>query len=75
MALSPQENERILDLCAAPGGKASHIGSICNIDVCSLYRFTVYMQHECHFEVLLVTCGYKQQLNTMFTTLTVDPVI
>jgi 25S rRNA (cytosine2870-C5)-methyltransferase len=26
MALAPQENERILDMCAAPGGKASHIG-------------------------------------------------
>ncbi|XP_075236965.1 26S rRNA (cytosine-C(5))-methyltransferase nsun-1-like [Lycorma delicatula] len=28
MALAPQENERILDLCAAPGGKASHIAAI-----------------------------------------------
>lgn len=28
MALAPQENERILDMCAAPGGKASHIGAI-----------------------------------------------
>lgn len=28
MALAPRENERILDLCAAPGGKASHIGRI-----------------------------------------------
>ncbi|XP_037941677.1 25S rRNA (cytosine-C(5))-methyltransferase nop2-like [Teleopsis dalmanni] len=28
MALAPQENERILDMCAAPGGKASHIASI-----------------------------------------------
>lgn len=26
MALAPQENERILDMCSAPGGKASHIG-------------------------------------------------
>lgn len=26
IALAPRENERILDLCAAPGGKASHIG-------------------------------------------------
>jgi tRNA and rRNA cytosine-C5-methylases len=25
-ALAPQPNERILDMCAAPGGKASHIG-------------------------------------------------
>lgn len=28
MALAPQENEYILDMCAAPGGKASHIGNI-----------------------------------------------
>lgn len=28
MALAPQENEHILDMCAAPGGKASHIGKI-----------------------------------------------
>jgi len=27
MALAPQENEYILDMCAAPGGKASHIGN------------------------------------------------
>lgn len=28
MALAPQENERILDMCAAPGGKASHVAAI-----------------------------------------------
>ncbi|XP_067006175.2 uncharacterized protein [Anabrus simplex] len=28
MALAPQEGERILDMCAAPGGKASHIAAI-----------------------------------------------
>lgn len=28
MALAPQENERILDMCAAPGGKASHIAAL-----------------------------------------------
>nr|CAI5839793.1 unnamed protein product [Callosobruchus analis] len=28
MALAPQENERVLDLAAAPGGKASHIAAI-----------------------------------------------
>ena len=28
LALAPRENERILDMCAAPGGKASHIGII-----------------------------------------------
>lgn len=28
MALAPQENERILDMCAAPGGKSAHIAAI-----------------------------------------------
>lgn len=28
MALGPKENERILDMCAAPGGKASHIAAM-----------------------------------------------
>ncbi|XP_037973753.2 25S rRNA (cytosine-C(5))-methyltransferase nop2 [Plutella xylostella] len=28
MALAPQETERILDMCAAPGGKASHIAAL-----------------------------------------------
>lgn len=28
MALAPKENEKILDLCAAPGGKASHIAAV-----------------------------------------------
>lgn len=28
MALAPQENERILDMAAAPGGKASHIAAV-----------------------------------------------
>lgn len=28
MSLAPQENERILDLAAAPGGKASHIAAL-----------------------------------------------
>ncbi|XP_001361857.3 25S rRNA (cytosine-C(5))-methyltransferase nop2 [Drosophila pseudoobscura] len=27
MALAPQENERILDMCSAPGGKGSHIAA------------------------------------------------
>jgi len=26
MALAPQPNERVLDMCAAPGGKATYIG-------------------------------------------------
>ncbi|XP_011196798.2 26S rRNA (cytosine-C(5))-methyltransferase nsun-1 [Zeugodacus cucurbitae] len=28
MALAPQESERILDMCSAPGGKGSHIAAI-----------------------------------------------
>lgn len=28
IALAPEENERILDLCAAPGGKSSHIAAL-----------------------------------------------
>jgi 25S rRNA (cytosine2870-C5)-methyltransferase len=28
MTLDPQENERILDMCAAPGGKSSHIAAL-----------------------------------------------
>lgn len=28
IALAPQENERILDLCSAPGGKSSHIAAL-----------------------------------------------
>lgn len=26
MTLAPQENERILDMCAAPGGKTTYMG-------------------------------------------------
>lgn len=28
MALEPKENERVLDMCAAPGGKSSHIAAL-----------------------------------------------
>ena len=28
MALAPQEKERILDMCAAPGGKTTYIGKV-----------------------------------------------
>jgi len=29
IALAPQENERILDMAAAPGGKSTYIGKCC----------------------------------------------
>lgn len=29
IALAPMEGERILDLCAAPGGKTTYIGIFC----------------------------------------------
>lgn len=35
MALAPQENEYILDMCSAPGGKASHIGK----HLINIYKF------------------------------------
>lgn len=52
MALAPQENEHILDMSAAPGGKASHIGKIifyiyhtfniqCNLLICIIF-FSCY---------------------------------
>jgi ribosomal RNA methyltransferase Nop2 len=28
MALAPQPGERVLDMCAAPGGKTSHIAAL-----------------------------------------------
>lgn len=28
MSLAPQENERVLDMCAAPGGKTSYLGAL-----------------------------------------------
>ncbi len=34
MALAPKENERILDMCAAPGGKTTYIGK--NGEFCML---------------------------------------
>lgn len=28
MALAPQENERVLDMCSAPGGKTTYISAL-----------------------------------------------
>jgi len=38
MALAPQENERILDMCAAPGGKTTYIGKLILNDSKHLYN-------------------------------------
>lgn len=42
MALAPQENEHILDMCSAPGGKASHIG-----------KYTYFFIHKFHNFIIL----------------------
>lgn len=40
MALAPQEGERILDLCAAPGGKTTYIGKFFSFaHLCLLHLF------------------------------------
>lgn len=28
MALAPQEGERVIDMCSAPGGKTTHIAAL-----------------------------------------------
>ena len=38
MALAPQERERVLDMCAAPGGKSSYIG----LFLSHIYRLLVF---------------------------------
>ena len=42
MALAPQENERILDMCSAPGGKTTYAGMRIPLDE------KVYMQATCY---------------------------
>ena len=39
MALAPQPNERILDMAAAPGGKATYIGKIPLYDSDLIYLY------------------------------------
>ena len=66
MALAPQENERILDLCAAPGGKSSYIASLmkntgllmvndankdrCKAVVGNLHRLGVHNSIVCNYD-------------------------
>ena len=39
MALAPQEGEKILDMCAAPGGKTTYIGRFDQLEIeYRLYR-------------------------------------
>lgn len=43
MALAPQENERVLDMCAAPGGKSTHLG---------MYIFKILTQIYCMLKLI-----------------------
>jgi hypothetical protein len=54
MALAPQENERILDMCAAPGGKSSHIG------MCICTQFEGSLLCGSHTYLILVPCCLTQ---------------
>jgi len=57
MALAPQENEYILDMCSAPGGKASHIGK---------YKYFIYIFHNFTLAKLInknifcCSCNYEK---------------
>lgn len=55
IALAPGENERILDLCAAPGGKASHIGTV-NVR----FLLTFRKQRFSLFSVFLFSCSNEE---------------
>lgn len=56
MALAPQENERILDMCAAPGGKTTYIGKLILNDSKHLYNllnsllFSFWIMHSVNFK-------------------------
>ena len=66
MALGPQENEKVLDLCAAPGGKASYIGALlkntgllmandankkrCKAVACNLHRLGIHNSIVCSYD-------------------------
>ena len=45
MALAPQAGERILDMCAAPGGKTTYIGK------CGLFLFYIMLQRAPYSEL------------------------
>ena len=43
--LNPQENEKILDMCAAPGGKTTHLAQLAN-DKATIIAFELH-EHRC----------------------------
>ena len=61
MALAPQEGERILDMCAAPGGKTSYIGRFISLNLwlllqCDIFGFlkgTFYLITRFSFGLLI----------------------
>ena len=46
MALAPQEKERILDMCSAPGGKSSYIGECDVVDKMRAGKYSLSTRFE-----------------------------
>lgn len=64
MALAPQENERILDMCAAPGGKTTYIGKIIlNDDVIDNYSSQVIVTHLHEPFTSEIYCNNQRAIN------------
>lgn len=60
ISLAPQENEKILDMCAAPGGKTTYIGACCLLF--SLFFDIFFSIYFLYFNVLvdddILTCAF-----------------